>query len=57
MAGVVSAWPDPSQAEDDPEKWRLSTAISTRDSHVAPGEVNDRMPACITPDGYDDRLG
>ncbi|MDY0914486.1 SOS response-associated peptidase [Rathayibacter festucae] len=57
MAGVVSAWPDPSRAEDDPEKWRLSTAIITRDSHVAPGEVHDRMPACITPDGYDDWLG
>ncbi|PPG56516.1 SOS response-associated peptidase [Rathayibacter sp. AY1C5] len=57
MAGIVSAWPDPSKAEDDPEKWRLSTAIITRDSHVAPGEVHDRMPACITPDGYDDWLG
>ncbi|KQQ10015.1 SOS response-associated peptidase family protein [Rathayibacter sp. Leaf296] len=26
-------------------------------SSVAPGEVHDRMPACITPDGYDDWLG
>jgi putative SOS response-associated peptidase YedK len=53
MAGVVSAWPDPSKAEDDPDKWRLSLAIVTRDAHVAPGEVHDRMPAFLTPDGYD----
>ncbi|WP_244907006.1 SOS response-associated peptidase [Rathayibacter caricis] len=57
MAGVVSAWPDPSKSEDDPENGRLSTAIITRDSHVALGEVHDRMSACITPDGYDDWLG
>ncbi|WP_181136135.1 hypothetical protein [Rathayibacter sp. AY1E5] len=36
---------------------RLSTAIVTRDSHLAPGEVQNRMPACTTPDGYDDWLG
>jgi putative SOS response-associated peptidase YedK len=32
-------------------------AIITRDAHVAPGEVHDRMPACLTPDTYDDWLG
>ncbi|NQX13806.1 SOS response-associated peptidase [Microbacteriaceae bacterium VKM Ac-2855] len=57
MAGIVSAWPDPSKTEDDPDKWRLSAAIITRDAHVAPGEVHDRMPACLTPDAYDDWLG
>lgn len=57
MAGIISAWPDPSKAEDDPAKWRLSAAIITRDAHVAPGEVHDRMPACLTPDAYDDWLG
>lgn len=56
MAGVVSAWPDPTKPEDDPDKWRLSLAIITRDAHVAPGEVHDRMPAFLTPDGYDDWL-
>jgi putative SOS response-associated peptidase YedK len=57
MAGIVSAWPDPTKEEDDPDKWRLSMAIITRDAHVAPGEVHDRMPACLTPDAYDDWLG
>jgi len=57
MAGIVSAWPDPAKAEEDPDKWRLSLAIITRDAHVAPGEVHDRMPAFLTPDGYDDWLG
>lgn len=56
MAGIVSAWPDPTKPEGDPDKWRLSLAIITRDAHVAPGEVHDRMPAFLTPDGYDDWL-
>ncbi|MDO4144213.1 SOS response-associated peptidase family protein [Clavibacter michiganensis] len=57
MAGIVSAWPDPTKEEDDPDKWRLSMAIITRDSHVAPGDVHGRMPACLTPDAYDYWLG
>jgi putative SOS response-associated peptidase YedK len=52
MAGILSAWPDPTKAPDDPEHWRLSMAVITRDAHVAPGEVHDRMPACLTPEGY-----
>ncbi|MFC0678053.1 SOS response-associated peptidase [Lysobacter korlensis] len=57
MAGVMTAWRDPAKADDDPDRWRLSVAIITRDAHVAPGEVHDRMPACLTPDAYDDWLG
>ncbi|WP_375399282.1 SOS response-associated peptidase [uncultured Amnibacterium sp.] len=56
MAGVLSAWADPALPRDDPDRWRLSMAIITRDAHVAPGEVHDRMPACLTPDGYDEWL-
>ncbi|KQO61539.1 SOS response-associated peptidase [Curtobacterium sp. Leaf261] len=57
MAGIVSAWPDPTKPDDDPDKWLLSLAIITQDAHVAPGEVHDRMPAFLTPAGYDDWLG
>ncbi|PRY70602.1 putative SOS response-associated peptidase YedK [Glaciihabitans tibetensis] len=57
MAGVVRAWFDPSKPEDDPEQWRLSMAIITRDAHVAPGEVHDRMPACLTPEDAATWLG
>jgi putative SOS response-associated peptidase YedK len=57
MAGVIGAWPDPTKAEDDPDRWQLSMAVITRDAHVSPGEVHDRMPACLTPDAYDDWLG
>jgi putative SOS response-associated peptidase YedK len=53
MAGVLSAWADRSKAQDDPERWLISMAIITRDAHVAPGEVHDRMPACLSPAGYD----
>ncbi|MCU1552291.1 MAG: response-associated peptidase [Glaciihabitans sp.] len=56
MAGIVGAWPDPAKAADDPTRWVLSTAIITRDAHVAPGEVHDRMPACLTPDAFGDWL-
>ncbi|TFD17241.1 SOS response-associated peptidase [Cryobacterium sp. TMT4-10] len=37
MAGIVCAWPDPSLAEKDPRRWRLSMSIITRDARVAPG--------------------
>jgi len=57
MAGVLGVWRDTAKADDDPERWRLSMAVITRDAHVAPGEVHDRMPACLTPDAYDDWLG
>jgi putative SOS response-associated peptidase YedK len=57
MAGIFSAWPDPAKDSDGPDKCRLSTAIITRDAHVAPGAVHDRMPAFLTPDAYDDWLG
>ncbi len=57
MAGIISAWPDPAKDENDPAKWTLSMAIITRDAHVAPGEVHDRMPVCLTPESYNDWLG
>ncbi len=57
MAGVVGVWPDPTKPEDDPDRWKVSMAVITRDAHVAPGEVHDRMPACLTPDAFDDWLG
>lgn len=57
MAGIIRAWADTSKSEEDPNRWRLSMAIITRDSHKAPGEVHDRMPTCLTPDAYDDWLG
>jgi putative SOS response-associated peptidase YedK len=57
MAGVIRPWADRSKPKDDPAYWRLSMAIITRDAHVAPGEVHDRMPVCLTEDSYDDWLG
>ncbi|AWB86630.1 SOS response-associated peptidase [Mycetocola zhujimingii] len=57
MAGIIRAWPDRSKDQGDPDYWRLSMAIITRDAHVAPGEVHDRMPACLTPDRFDAWLG
>ena len=57
MAGVLGAWTDRTKTPDDPDRWRLSVAIITRDAHVAPGEVHDRMPACLSADAYDDWLG
>lgn len=57
MAGVIRAWADRAKHKDDPDYWRLSMAIITRDAHVAPGEVHDRMPVCLTPDRYDEWLG
>jgi putative SOS response-associated peptidase YedK len=52
MAGVLSAWADPTKDRDDPDRWHLSMAVITRDAHV----VHDRMPACLRPDAYEDWL-
>jgi putative SOS response-associated peptidase YedK len=57
MAGVTRAWRDPERSDDDPDRWRHSMSIITRDAHVAPGDIHDRMPACLTPDGYAEWLG
>ncbi len=48
MAGIVRAW-----RSGVGDRWALSAAIITRDAHVAPGEVHDRMPACLTPEAYE----
>lgn len=57
MAGIIRPWLDRSLPHDDPQRWRLAMAIVTRDAHVAPGEVHDRMPSFLTPDSVDDWLG
>jgi putative SOS response-associated peptidase YedK len=57
MAGVTRAWRDPTKSDTDPSRWRHSMAIITRDAHVAPGEIHDRMPACLTSDAYNEWLG
>ncbi len=57
MAGIIRPWKDRSKPDGDPEQWKLSMAIITMDAHVAPGEVHDRMPACLTRDSFDDWLG
>jgi putative SOS response-associated peptidase YedK len=53
MAGLWEAWPDPALPDHDPAKWRLSVTIITREARGRSGEVHDRMPVCLTPDGYD----
>ncbi|AWB89785.1 SOS response-associated peptidase [Salinibacterium hongtaonis] len=57
MAGIIRPWLDRSLPKDDPARWHLSMAIVTRDAHVAPGEVHDRMPSFLTPESVDDWLG
>jgi putative SOS response-associated peptidase YedK len=57
MAGVIRGWKDKSKGDGDPDQWRLSMAIITRDAHTVIGEVHDRQPAMLTPEDYDDWLG
>ena len=57
MAAILRAWPDPVLADDDPDRWRLSMSIITRDAHIAPGLVHDRMPAALRAESYDAWLG
>jgi putative SOS response-associated peptidase YedK len=59
LAGIIRAWADKSKDKDDPDYWRPSMAIITRDASTVHGfgEVHDRQPAMLTPDSYDDWLG
>jgi putative SOS response-associated peptidase YedK len=38
------------------DEWVVSAAIITREARDASGEVHDRMPVFLTPDGYDEWL-
>lgn len=48
FAGLYSWWRDPDKAEDDPERWVLSTTIVTAAARDGLEAIHDREPAMLT---------
>ncbi len=56
FAGLYEWWRDRSKADDDPERWVLSTSILTRDAVGDLGSIHDRMPVFLAPELIDQWL-
>lgn len=56
MAGLYEWWRRPDAADDDPERWVLSTTIITRPATDAIGEIHDRAPLVLTGPDLDEWL-
>jgi putative SOS response-associated peptidase YedK len=50
FAGLYSWWRDPSKADDDPDRWLLSTTIVTAPARDGLEIIHDREPAMLTRD-------
>lgn len=56
FAGLYSWWKDPVSADDDPNKWSLTTTILTADSVQTLAHIHDRNPVPLPRDWWDDWL-
>lgn len=56
FAGLYEWWRDTSKADDDPERWVLSTTILTRDSCGKIADIHDRMPVFLAPEYLEEWL-
>lgn len=50
LAGLYSWWRDPTKAEDDPERWLLSTTILTQTARDGLEAIHDREPVVLAHD-------
>lgn len=50
FAGLYGWWRDPSRAEDDPERWVLSTTILTQPARDGLETIHDREPVVLARD-------
>lgn len=50
LAGMYSWWRDPTKADDDPDKWRLTATILTSDAVKTLADIHDRNPVILPRD-------
>lgn len=50
FAALYAWWRDPARAEDDPERWLLTSTILTHPATDELGHIHDRTPVIIPPD-------
>lgn len=53
LAALYEFWKDPTKAEDDPERWLVTTTIVTRDSAGPLAEIHDRQPVILARETWD----
>ncbi|WP_255371717.1 SOS response-associated peptidase [Cellulosimicrobium sp. CUA-896] len=53
FAGLYEFWRDRTKADDDPDRWLVSTTIVTTDAAPDLAEIHDRMPLVLPPDAWD----
>ncbi len=56
FAGLYEWWRNPEAADDDPQKWLLSTTILTRKATGELATIHDRMPVFLDPAFIDEWL-
>ncbi|MBD8078055.1 SOS response-associated peptidase [Cellulosimicrobium arenosum] len=56
FAGLYEFWRDRTRADDDPERWLVSTTIITTDAAPCLAEIHDRMPLALPARTWDDWL-
>ncbi|MGW6229466.1 SOS response-associated peptidase, partial [Cellulosimicrobium cellulans] len=53
FAGLYEFWRDRTKADDDPDRWLVSTTIITTDAAPYLAEIHDRMPLALPADAWD----
>lgn len=53
MAGLYELWPNPTLAEDDPDRWMWTVAVLTQTATDALGRIHDRSPVVLPPEFQD----
>jgi putative SOS response-associated peptidase YedK len=52
MAGLYELWRDPTKADDDPDRWLMTTTVLTTTAEDAVGMIHDRMPMMVERDRW-----
>jgi putative SOS response-associated peptidase YedK len=53
MAGLYELWPDPTKADEDPDRWLWTATIVTTQATGPLGEIHDRAPLILPRDRVD----
>ncbi|PZR55125.1 SOS response-associated peptidase [Xylanimonas oleitrophica] len=56
LAGLYEFWRDPSRADDDPDRWLVSTTIVTTAASAPMAHLHDRMPVALPGEAWDEWL-
>lgn len=52
LAALYEFWRDPTKADDDPDRWIVSTTVVTRAATEAMAPIHDRQPLILPPEAW-----